>query len=58
MGSSKKRPVVIDAAFRVVGDKPEREPIIGSWAALIWFVVALGIGYALKLWSYHLKGWL
>jgi hypothetical protein len=49
-------PPAIEGQFTVVNERPEREPIINSWAGLWWFVIPpitiLVVRYA------QIKGWL
>jgi hypothetical protein len=37
----RKEPPVIEGQFRVVGEKPRREPVILSWRNLAIFVASL-----------------
>jgi hypothetical protein len=40
---------VIEAEFRVVGEKPKREPFIGSWWGVASFVGFIGLLIAIRL---------
>ena len=55
-GMKKHIPPAIEGQFTVVNERPEREPIINSWAGLWWFVIPpitiLVVRYA------QIKGWL
>lgn len=52
----REKPTVIDGQFTVVGETPQREPIIKSWTGLWGFfippVVIIAVRYA------QIRGWL